>query len=286
MRLDSTIAVDYHVDTGQSTPNIGNTVTKNISAGGVRIVLKEKLSMNSIVNLTITLPDDQKAIKIVGQVAWQQNNTEGTIDTGIKYIQIDPKDIQRITDYVLRCLSRRLTETQQKIAVSKKAMMFLYKEIRVPGDKSQEIKAPDFLIDEVNIPGDKVRYAKISSSIALRYKIISGNKKEEGASFSQYVSGRGVWFLTDKEIHVGESLEIRIDLPDSGIPVIAVGTVSSAKLQTRLDDQKESTYYEIGLQFKNISITDRKRVIRYVYNCKTDYMMIGRVPPPGWLRLD
>ena len=285
IRLDSSISVRYHINKNQ-TKNPVTTVTKNISAGGLRIIVKERMPIGSSIDISLQMPNETHIIPIVGEVVWTIENKDRSFDVGIKYIDVNPQDIQKITDYVLKCLGQRLVEAQNRIAMSKKAMMFLYKEIRMPGDKSPEIKAPDFLVEEVNLPGDKVRYAKISSSLALKYKIIGHENKIESASLSQYVSGRGIWFLADKEIPSGSSLELRLELPDSGIPVIAIGIVTSCKSQTRLDDVKQSIYYEIGVQYKNISVPDRKRIIRYVYSCKTDYMMIGKVPPAGWLRCD
>jgi c-di-GMP-binding flagellar brake protein YcgR len=285
VRLDSSIAVEYRI-TGKSVHPPLNTITRNISSGGIRIPLKSRLLVGSTLDIVLKLPNLDHDIKVVGEIVWVEPNKEGTYDAGIKYTHVDSNDIQKITDYVLRCLGKRLSETQGRISMGKKAMMFLYKEIRVPGDKSKSVEAPNFLINEVNLPGDRVRYALISSSLSLKYKLVSGDKFVEDSSSSQYVSGRGIWFLSSHDIPVNSVLEVHLNLPDSSVPIIAICTVDSSRAQTRCDDTSKKLYYEISIRFKTISASDRKRIIRFVYNCKTDYLMIGKVPPPGWLRID
>jgi c-di-GMP-binding flagellar brake protein YcgR len=285
VRLDSSIAVEYRIAGKVLHPSV-NSITRNISSGGIRIHLRSRLPIGSNLDIALKLPNLEHSINVVGQVVWVEPNKEGSYDAGIKYVQVDPDDIQKITDYVLRCLGKRLSETQGRISVSKKTMMFLYKEIRVPGDNSKKIEAPNFLINEVNLPGDKVRYALISSSLSLKCKMVSGDKLIEDTSSSQYVSGRGIWFLSSHDIAVNSVIEAHLNLPDSGVPIIAICVVDSSRAQTRCDDKSKKLYYEIGMRFKTISASDRKRVIRYVYNCKTDYLMIGKVPPPDWLRIE
>jgi c-di-GMP-binding flagellar brake protein YcgR len=284
IRLDSSINVDYRVIGRQHVED--KTLCKNISAGGVRIHLKERVPAHTQLDIKFVLPNDSKQISVVGEVVWQTDkDAKGDFDTGIKYVQIDSFDMQKITDYVLRCLGKKLSEAQDKITVGKKTISFLFKEIRLPGDQSPALSAPDALINEINLPGDKVRYAKISSRLGIKYKCITGNR-EEGRSFSQYISSKGVWFLSDKNIALGNVIGMTIELTDERNPIIVTGEVVSAQAQTRYDDTQVKIYYEIGVKFTVIPPQERKRVIRHVYNCKTDYMMIGKVPPPGWLRFE
>ena len=203
-------------------------------------------------------------------------------------MQIDSSDIQRITDYVLRCINTQLSETKKKIDISKRIQGLLYREIRLPYDKSKDIIAPDFLTQEVNLPGDKVRYARISSSMALHYRLaLPGvNAGLFERAVSQYIGSKGVWFLSEKPMDKGAKIDIMIELPDNQPVIKASGEISSCKEEKRLNDVQEKNYYEINVRFVDVVPQDRKRIIRYVYSCKSDYMMIGKVPPPGWLRFD
>ncbi len=269
---------------GNSGPN-AHTITKNISAGGVKIILAEKLPLNSRLDIKFILPGDNDTVRVIGEIVWQQDTPHNQgYDTGIRYIEIDQHDIQRITNYVLHCVSRNLSETQNKISETKKMSEVFFKEIRLPGDKSPLIKAPSFLINEVNLPGDKVRYAKISSSIPMRYKIIGDNHHCIPArSLSQYIGSRGLWFLAESPVPTNTQVELTLELPDGQPPIQLKGQITDSKEEIRLNDAQQKIFYATNLKFTDISPNDRKRIIRYVYSCKAEFFMMGKHPPTDWL---
>jgi len=287
IRLDSSIDIEY-ATTGRHI--VGNQAkSKNISAGGVQVALKEKLPLNSQLNMKFVLPGDLKPISVIGQIVWQQpQNIHGEYNTGVQYVQIESDDIQRITDYVLRCINVRLSETKKKIDVGKSIQGFLYHEIRLPYDKSKDIIPPDFLTHEVNLPGDKVRYARISSAMALHYRLSRPgvNAALFDHAVSQYIGSKGVWFLAEKAMDKGARVDLVLELPDKQPTISTFGEIFSCTEEKRVNDIQKKSYYEINAKFTDVLPQDRKRIIRYVYSCKADYMMIGKVPPPGWLRFE
>lgn len=80
------------------------TKTKNISAGGVRVILSEKLDIVSMVGLEIFLNDE--SVKCQGRVVWSVEKTElgpngsSQYDTGIEYYQIEDDDRRVINNLV------------------------------------------------------------------------------------------------------------------------------------------------------------------------------------------
>ena len=124
--------------------------------------------------------------------------------------------------------------------------------------------------------------------MALRYRLfLPGlNASLFDHAVSQYIGSKGVWFLSEKALDQGAKIDIMIELPDKQPAIKALGEVSACKEEIRLNDAQKKAYYEINLKFTEIAAEERKRIIRYVYSCKTDYMMIGKVPPPGWLRFE
>jgi len=286
IRLDTSVNIEYKI-AGRTLPE-KTTKSRNISAGGVRIFLKEKLHVGNRLEMQFTLTPGSNPINVIGIVAWQNPpDQNGEYDTGVQYANIENNDIHKITEYVLKCLGQKLSQTQQTIDINKKVNSLLFKEIRLPGDKSKNIKPPDFLVEEINLPGDKVRYARISSFLGLRYKLSSETfTPAMTQALSQYVGSKGLWFLSDKQLDIGTSIDILLDIPDGQPPIKASGQVKICKKEIRYNDTQETICYEINMRFTTIDHGDRKRIIRYVYDCKTDYMMIGKVPPPGWLKLD
>ena len=81
-----------------------STKTKNISAGGVRVILLEKLDIVSIVGLDIFL--NNESVNCKGRVVWSVEKTElapggsTQYDTGIEYYQIEDDDRRVINNLV------------------------------------------------------------------------------------------------------------------------------------------------------------------------------------------
>ncbi len=88
IRLDQTVNVRYRVI--KTPPDIQEmfkkvstaqkfTVTKNISAGGLVFVSKEKLPMGAILDLQIELPDSKEPIQCLGKIVREETKDEESI---------------------------------------------------------------------------------------------------------------------------------------------------------------------------------------------------------------
>lgn len=90
-----------------------NTHTKNISAGGVRVIIEEKCDIFSLVGLKIYLNRESRpgvqergeSIACKGRVVWvlEKNhslNKPHLYDTGIEFYQIDEEDKKIINNFV------------------------------------------------------------------------------------------------------------------------------------------------------------------------------------------
>ncbi|MFH1317449.1 MAG: PilZ domain-containing protein, partial [Candidatus Omnitrophota bacterium] len=80
--------------------------TKDIGAGGVRVIIEESLDIHSMVGLEIYFRDE--AILCEGRVVWvvSQDNSEarkkGLFDTGIEFFKIKEED---------RCIINNMVES-------------------------------------------------------------------------------------------------------------------------------------------------------------------------------
>ena len=83
--------------------------TENISAGGIRVILQERIKISSSVDLAIETPK-QGPIICRGRIVWAFSRTadpEGTtmlFDTGIEFEAINNKDLKTINDLVASIL--------------------------------------------------------------------------------------------------------------------------------------------------------------------------------------
>lgn len=90
-RVPAAINVAYRVYGGKSK---FKTISKDISGGGIRLSLNEKLDEGTILELEIGLPDTNRSIPALGKVAWtvefvvRGDSVMKYYDTGIEFIRI------------------------------------------------------------------------------------------------------------------------------------------------------------------------------------------------------
>lgn len=81
-----------------------STHTENIGAGGVRIIIEEKIDISSMVNLSIYL--DKEPIRCKGRIVWvveKKTPFSGNAffyDTGIEFYEINDDDRRLVKTFV------------------------------------------------------------------------------------------------------------------------------------------------------------------------------------------
>ncbi|UCD15884.1 MAG: PilZ domain-containing protein, partial [Candidatus Omnitrophota bacterium] len=87
-----------------------STHTENISAGGIRVILEQKLQTAAIISLTIYKITENPII-CKGRIVWiftrrhPHNKDASLFDTGIEFCEIADEDISRIKKFVLSVIS-------------------------------------------------------------------------------------------------------------------------------------------------------------------------------------
>lgn len=103
VRLNVSVEVFYAVVLGAST-EAQKTLTKNVSAGGICLIVHEQLKIGDLLNLSIYLPDDKPFIVAQGQVVWVKEfklaGERSRYDTGVEFTEINEADRKRVDKYV------------------------------------------------------------------------------------------------------------------------------------------------------------------------------------------
>jgi len=73
-----------------------NLLLRDVSAGGARIVSKEKISMNDKIDLEVELPDGRSPLNLSGKVTWTKPGAPGEWDAGIQFDKMRLMQLQRI----------------------------------------------------------------------------------------------------------------------------------------------------------------------------------------------
>jgi c-di-GMP-binding flagellar brake protein YcgR len=80
---------------------------KNISAGGLCMVILEKLKIGTLLKLEFSLPEADKPVIAKGKVVWvEEPNIYSTVthvshDCGIEFVDISPQDRENISNHVM-----------------------------------------------------------------------------------------------------------------------------------------------------------------------------------------
>ena len=82
-----------------------NSHTENIGAGGINVIIEEKLAYSTVVDLKLFLLDREKPLKCKGRIVWvnEMKPTEinpRLFDTGIQFIEISNSDQEEIKKLV------------------------------------------------------------------------------------------------------------------------------------------------------------------------------------------
>ncbi|MBN1913539.1 MAG: PilZ domain-containing protein [Candidatus Omnitrophica bacterium] len=82
-----------------------NAEIENIGEGGIRILLKDKLAVSTVLDLEIFPLDTGVSIKCKGEIIWGNekkiSDKEHVFDTGVKFMNIKEADRKRIKSWDL-----------------------------------------------------------------------------------------------------------------------------------------------------------------------------------------
>jgi c-di-GMP-binding flagellar brake protein YcgR len=106
-RLVADVVVEYSVIAKE--PEKETSVTKNISAGGICLIVYEDIEINSILSLKILLPVSKSPLQAKGKVIWKSefsidSEQRERYDLGIEFVEIKELDRQKIFQYVFSFL--------------------------------------------------------------------------------------------------------------------------------------------------------------------------------------
>ena len=99
VRLKAIVEVKYVVI---GKPGQMKVFSKNVSAGGLCILMEERLDKDTPLQLHIKIPDLKEPIRALGRVVWQQESDQpGKLNTGVEFVGISDFDRFNINRYVM-----------------------------------------------------------------------------------------------------------------------------------------------------------------------------------------
>jgi len=81
---------------------------KNISQGGIRFPVSERLSKGARLELELALPEEATPIRAQAEVVWSSRfHGDGRYEVGCRFTQIDPLDRGKLIRHIHEALKQR-----------------------------------------------------------------------------------------------------------------------------------------------------------------------------------
>ena len=90
-------------------------VGKDISEGGARFIVYERLMKGTKLDIQLEVPFDSMPIFVKGLIVWIRKLGEEnaqTFEVGVSFIEVDPRDQKRFKTYINEEIRRRKSESQ------------------------------------------------------------------------------------------------------------------------------------------------------------------------------
>ena len=101
IRVNKSLVVSYRI----KNQYIGSgSRSKNISIIGICLPSFQNLEPRVILELEISLGEDKKPIKTIGEVMWvrRQDNEQFPFEVGIKFVKMDDSTRNKIIDFIAK----------------------------------------------------------------------------------------------------------------------------------------------------------------------------------------
>lgn len=77
-----------------------NATTKNVSRGGLRMVVSHKINEGNVIRVEIPIDNNSKQIKAFCEVQWCKDNGDGSFDLGVSFIALKEDDLEFLNKYI------------------------------------------------------------------------------------------------------------------------------------------------------------------------------------------
>jgi len=104
IRINTNFVVSYYVYPGHVNKT-DMTLTRNVSLGGICFTTDKHFPPNTMLHITLRLPKIEKLLEAIGEVVYatQEKSKKLLFDLGIKFVQIDEKDLFILESIIKDC---------------------------------------------------------------------------------------------------------------------------------------------------------------------------------------
>ena len=105
-RVYMTMSVQYR-GIRQANNSVVNAISRDISTGGVRLLVNEFISVFTRLVLEIAVPSAPKPVRVVSKIAWVRKRPYGEqYEVGAQFVEMSEEDRRGVTDFIERSVPR------------------------------------------------------------------------------------------------------------------------------------------------------------------------------------
>lgn len=106
-RVNTTMSVQYR-GIRQQNDSVVDAISRDISAGGVRLLVNEFISVFTRLILDIAVPSTPKPVRVVSKITWIRKRPYGEqYEVGAQFMDMSEEDKRGVGDFVERSIPER-----------------------------------------------------------------------------------------------------------------------------------------------------------------------------------
>jgi len=106
-RVNTAMSVQYR-GIRQASDSVVNAISKDISTGGVSLMVNEFISVFTRLVLEIAMPSMSKPVRVVSKIAWIRKRPYGEqYEVGAQFMDMSEEDKRGVFDFVERSIPKK-----------------------------------------------------------------------------------------------------------------------------------------------------------------------------------
>ena len=104
IRLKAPLPAEYCLIKKHKRQKTHATCVKNISVGGLSLVIKESVRQGDLMQIQIRVPLLQEPVRVTGDVVWHsahhRDHSDAVLEAGVRFRDVNPAELNKILDYL------------------------------------------------------------------------------------------------------------------------------------------------------------------------------------------
>lgn len=106
-RVNTAMSVQYR-GIRQTDDSVVGAIARDISVGGIRLLVNEFVSVFTRLVLEVALPSSPKPVTVISKVAWVRKRPHGEqYEVGMQFMDIAEEDRRDISDFIEKSIPRQ-----------------------------------------------------------------------------------------------------------------------------------------------------------------------------------